>query len=78
MEHDFIVRTSDNQITDDNDFHGPLTRYLKTIAGKQQLAAAMAAPLRRRIDYQNLARKIFSIQPLPAPPSYFIYGDSDD
>lgn len=29
------------------------------------LAAAMMAPIRRRLDYQGLAQKVFQIQPLP-------------
>ena len=38
---------------------------LATSEGRQRLAASMAQPLRTRIDYEGVARRAFSVQPLP-------------
>lgn len=63
MEHDYIV------ITDDDD---ALARdnYLEEF--KRRLAQSMANPIRKRLDYQGIARKLFIVQQLPdgALPTY--------
>jgi hypothetical protein len=42
------------------------------LTGMAALAASMIMPLRRRLDYQGLARKVLHVEPLPqgAPPYY--------
>lgn len=40
------------------------TKLLNSPAGRATLAAAMVAPLKRKLDYQGLAQKVLNIQPL--------------
>lgn len=61
MEHDFVI------ITDaDETFYQPWGEFGK------RLAAAMVQPLRRRMDYNALSRKVFIVDQLPggALPTY--------
>lgn len=51
------------------------SNLLSSATGKQLLAQSMIAPLRRRLDYQGLARKVFSVQQMPGG-AFPIY-DSD-
>lgn len=41
-----------------------IAQYLSTPQGRQKLAASMVQPLRTTLDYQGLARKVFTVQPL--------------
>jgi len=43
--------------------HG--NRLLATSEGRMNLAASMIAPLRPRLDYEGLARRVFLVEPLP-------------
>jgi len=66
MEHDFVIITSQKDIgRRDIVKQGVIARLLRTTQGKSQLAQAMAAPIRRNLNYQGIARRIFSIDPLP-------------
>lgn len=48
------------------DNFGPiLKKYLESTSGRQKLAESLVAPLRRNIDYQGIARRAFSVDPLP-------------
>ena len=38
---------------------------------------AMLNPIRRSYDYQRIARKVFSVEPLPLPPGALSYYDRD-
>lgn len=49
----------------DEDFQGILSRYLSSSIGRQKLAAAMANPIRRNLDYQGIARRAIVVDPLP-------------
>lgn len=40
-------------------------KFLGTPAGIQQLAQAMATPIRRSLDYHHIARRAINVQPLP-------------
>ena len=42
-----------------------ISEYISTANGRQALAASMAAPLRRRMDYSSLARQTFMVEQLP-------------
>jgi len=44
---------------------GAITTYLKTLGGKAALAASMAAPIRRSLDYHGIARRALVIDRLP-------------
>jgi len=66
MEHDVIIISPDNEVGQkDHVLLGPIGRALRSAAGRQALAASMIAPLRRNIDYQGIARKVFIVDPLP-------------
>lgn len=43
-----------------------IQQYLASSEGRQQLAQSMIAPLRRRLDYQGIARQVFAVEQLPA------------
>jgi hypothetical protein len=67
FDHDvIIIDTDDNICRDDTWYKG---WYKGSLKG---LAAAFAAPLRRRLDYSDIARKAFIIDQLPqgALPTY--------
>lgn len=42
-----------------------IEQYIATTSGRQQLARAMVAPLRRNLDYQSVARRAFLVDELP-------------
>jgi len=42
-----------------------ISKYIKTAAGRQKLAASMIQPLRRRRDYTSVGRKAFFVEQLP-------------
>lgn len=44
---------------------GILSEYLRTSEGRTRLAQSMAAPLRRNLDYQSIARRTFLVEELP-------------
>jgi hypothetical protein len=46
--------------------------YIQSSAGRQLLAQAMVAPIRRRLDYTSVARRTFLIDELP-PGAFPIY-----
>lgn len=55
-----------------------VAEYLKTRAGRERLALAMTHPLRRRIDYQAVSRKVFLFDQLPRGASAVYYDRKDD
>ena len=42
-----------------------LQTYMSTGEGRQRLATSMVEPIRQRLDYQSLARRVFHVDPLP-------------
>jgi len=42
-----------------------ISKFIKTAAGRQRLAASMIQPLRRRRDYTSVGRKAFFVEQLP-------------
>lgn len=42
-----------------------ISKFIKTAAGRQRLAASMIQPLRRRRDYNSVGRKAFFVEQLP-------------
>jgi HK97 family phage major capsid protein len=42
-----------------------ISRFIKTAAGRQRLAASMIQPLRSRRDYNSVVRKTFLVEQLP-------------
>ena len=42
-----------------------IKKYLETPRGRTNLAAAMAAPLRRSMNYSSIARSAFAVDRLP-------------
>ena len=73
MEHDIIV-ISDENLTGHKDkvLLGPIAKAMQNPALMARLARSMAAPIRRRIDYQGIARKVFMVEQLP-PGAALIY-----
>ena len=65
-----------------------LSKYVKTAAGRQKLAASMIQPLRKRRDYSSVGRKAFYVEQLPdgalpiydkdADVSAYIIGEEGD
>lgn len=68
MEHNFIKRNSRGVIyntTIHKCISGILAKYFSSPQGKQSLAAAIAAPIRRNLDYHNITRRSLIIDQLP-------------
>ena len=42
-----------------------ITEYLQTKEGREKLAASMAAPLRTRLDYSGIGRRVFKVEQYP-------------
>ena len=63
---------SHGKLTDPQDFQSVIAQYLSTITGRQALTAAMIYPIRRKLDYQGIAKQVFQIQQMPggALPCY--------
>jgi hypothetical protein len=63
---------SRGKLTEEETFQGILSKYLSSPQGRAQFAAAMAAPIRRSLDYHNIARKALVVDPMPqgALPCY--------
>lgn len=76
MKHPIII-TSSGKIENREKYerNSIIAKYLASSVGRQTLASSMIAPIRRRLDYQGLARKIFQVQSMPLPGS-LVY-DSD-
>jgi hypothetical protein len=64
MEHPIII-TSSGRVTSEEGLQGFLAKYIATSMGKAMLANSMAQPLRTRLDYQAIARKVYLVQQLP-------------
>lgn len=64
MKHPIII-TSGGSIQRRDKYSSIISKYLSTSAGRCALAQSMVAPLRTRLDYQGIARKVFNIQQLP-------------
>lgn len=77
MKHPIII-TSRGRLErrDKYERNNIFSNLLSSATGKQLLAQSMIAPLRRRLDYQGLARKVFSVQQMPggAVPIYVSSG----
>jgi hypothetical protein len=52
--------------------------FLKTRIGREQLALSMMNPLRTRLDYQAVSRKVFLIDQLPDSAKSVYYSHKDD
>lgn len=77
MEHPVIINSRGELTTTDNNLSGVMSRYINTPAGKRQLAQSMIAPIRRRLDYQGIARQVFHVEQLPQGAVPYYYGDPD-
>lgn len=66
MKHKVLIIDSDGKAGNFlNNKNNVINQYLSTSAGRQQLAAAMANPIHRNLNYAGIARKIFQVQQLP-------------
>lgn len=61
MKHPLIIDSNGKPV----DKQGVIARHISSPAGRAALAAAMAMPLRRSLNYQGLARKALQIEQLP-------------
>jgi hypothetical protein len=78
MEHPIVISSSGEiAARPKNSFQGILSQVLNSQQGRSQLAAAMAAPIRRNLDYTGIARKIFSVEPMPQG-ALAIYDKDDE
>lgn len=73
MKHPVII-TSGGRIQRRDKYGSIISKILSSSTARQMLASSMIAPLRRRLDYQGIARKVFSVQQMPpgAAPLYDI------
>jgi hypothetical protein len=77
MEHDLIIITPDNRIGQrDNSYL--ISKALGTPGGRAALAAAMAAPIRRNLDYHGIARRALVVDPLPQGALPIYSKDEED
>lgn len=66
MEHDIIIISPENNVgTHDEVYPGPFRRALMNPAFKRKLGIAMAAPIRRSLDYHGIARRVLVVDQLP-------------
>jgi len=74
MKHDFINIDRNGKSWNRSNISSNIARMIASPSGKAKLAAAMIQPLRTNIDYNGLARKMFSVEQLPegALPIYDI------
>jgi hypothetical protein len=65
MEHPIII-TSDNDITTIENIakQNIIANLLNSTAGRQALASSMAQPIRRSLDYKDIARRGFPVAQL--------------
>lgn len=68
-EHPVFINSKGEISSRKPPFQGILPGLLNSSTGRAQLAASMAAPLRRNLDYQGIARKIFQVEQLPSGAS---------
>lgn len=61
MKHPLIISSDGKALGK----QGVIARFIRSPAGRAQLAASMAAPIRRHLNYQGIARKVFHVEPLP-------------
>lgn len=72
MEHHVVVINSANKIGEPEE--NLISSYLRTPGGRATLAASMAQPLRTRLDYHSISRKLFAVQQMPDPGIQVIYS----
>ena len=65
VPEEVISRTEPSPMIDSSVREGILSRYLRTANGRARLAASMVNPLRQRLNYSSVARRAFSVDPLP-------------
>lgn len=77
MKHPIII-TSGGEVTNRDKYNKSsiISNLLSSSSGRQMLAQSMIAPIRRRFDYQSLARKVFLVDQMPvgAQPTYVNSG----
>jgi hypothetical protein len=63
----------------DSEKEALLANLLQTAQGRARLAASFSNPLRQRMDYSSIARRVFNVDPLPqgAIPLYDINADQE-
>ncbi len=54
-----------------------IAEFLNTREGRMRLAQSMIQPLRRRLDYAAIARKVFLVQQLPEGAQVYYGRDTD-
>lgn len=66
MKHPIIITSGGSlERRDKYDRNSIIAKYLASSTGRQALASSMIAPIRRGLDYQGIARKVFAVQQLP-------------
>jgi hypothetical protein len=75
MEHPVII---DSRGKATKDMRGPIAKFIASNVGRIQLATAMAAPLRRNIDYHGIARRCIMVEPLPQGAQIIYTNVCDD
>lgn len=63
---------------DNREREAVLSNLLRSAEGRMRIAAAMTHPLRRRLEYASIARRMFHVEPLPqgVEPIYEVNGES--
>jgi hypothetical protein len=66
MKHQIIINSSGKVTTYKAEYKNSiLAKLIVSSAGRSALAQAMAAPIRRNLDYQGIARRTLVVEPLP-------------
>lgn len=73
MKHQFKITCDSKLTTNKNIQSNIISRYLMSAQGRSKLAQSMIAPIRRQLDYAGIARKCFSVEPLPLPSGLIYY-----
>lgn len=74
MEHPIVISSSkyiSNSYNNQINMSAIISRYISSASGQAKLAATMAMPLRNRLDYQSIARKCLTVEPMPSGASEF-------
>lgn len=68
MKHQIIINANGKVTTYKAEYKNSiLAKLIASPAGRSALAQAMAAPIRRNLDYQGIARRALVVTPLPTP-----------
>jgi hypothetical protein len=66
------------KLVNKEDFSSFISKYIGSSASRQSLAQAMIQPIRRQLDYQGIARRVFTVEPMPEGGAAYYFNHATE